>query len=151
MRCTPRAPNGPNHPGLCGALQDIDDFNAAILRPKSATASVDFTTVASWQPLIKSLFAREIQGNLLRLVHLSHKYKLLGPATSRQTLAEGETIASEVRVASVTISPGGKEIVAVGTLHRGAPSRRREFCHSADALSPSLLIHLLKVEGVAAE
>ena len=27
------------------------------------------------------------------------------------------------------------------------PSRRRD-CHSADALSPSLLIHLLKVEGV---
>ena len=31
------------------------------------------------------------------------------------------------------------------------PSRRREFCHFADALSPSLLAHLLKVEGGAAE
>ena len=30
-------------------------------------------------------------------------------------------------------------------------SRRREFCHSADALSPSLLEHLLEVEGGAAE
>ena len=32
-----------------------------------------------------------------------------------------------------------------------APSRRREFCHSADALSLSLLKHLRKGEGVAAE
>ena len=30
-------------------------------------------------------------------------------------------------------------------------SRRREHCHSADALSLSLLIHLLKAEGSAAE
>ena len=28
--------------------------------------------------------------------------------------------------------------------------RRREFCRSADALSPSLLIHLLNAEGGAA-
>ena len=32
-----------------------------------------------------------------------------------------------------------------------APGRRREFCHHADALSPSLLIRLLEVEGGAAE
>ena len=32
----------------------------------------------------------------------------------------------------------------------GAYSRRREFCHSADALSPSTLTRLLKVEGGAA-
>ena len=31
------------------------------------------------------------------------------------------------------------------------PSHWREFCHFADALSPSLLKHLLKVEGGAAE
>ena len=136
------------------SAKDIADFNAAILRPKSATASVvsmrtwrqhittvslpepivsrvcsdpalllrrpqDFTTVAAWQPLIKSLFAREIQGNLLRLVHLSHKYKLLGTGAVRAPLAEGETITSAVSVASVLISPGGKEITAVGTLQRG--------------------------------
>ena len=33
----------------------------------------------------------------------------------------------------------------------GVTSHRREFCHSADALSPSPLKHLLKVEGGAAE
>ena len=33
----------------------------------------------------------------------------------------------------------------------GRHSHWREFCHFADALSPSLLIHLLNVEGGAAE
>jgi fatty acid synthase subunit beta len=100
------------------SAKDIADFNLAIGRAVSPTASVDFTTVASWQPLIKSLFAREIQGNLLRLVHLSHKYKMLGTGAARQTLAEGERIDSVVEVASVLIVPGGKEITAVGTLQR---------------------------------
>ena len=34
---------------------------------------------------------------------------------------------------------------------RVCPSRRREFCHFADIPSPSLLKHLLKGEGGAAE
>ena len=42
---------------------------------------------------------------------------------------------------------GARHDVAV----RDRPSRWREFCHSADALSPSRLKHLLKVEGGAAE
>ena len=99
---------------------DIDDMNAAIGLPKSDTASLDFCTVAAWQPLIKSLFAREIQGNLFKLVHLSHNYELLGPAATRGKLTEGEKIDSSVQVSSVLIVPGGKEITAVGTLSRSS-------------------------------
>ena len=98
----------------------FDGYFRQIGRPPSPTASLDFCTVAAWQPLIKSLFAREIQGNLFKLVHLSHAYRLLGPAASRAELAEGETISSSVRVSSVLIVPGGKEITAVGTLSRAS-------------------------------
>ena len=99
---------------------DIDDMNAAIGLPKSDTASLDFCTVAAWQPLTKSLFAREIQGNLFKLVHLSHSYQLLGTGATRAKLAEGEKIDSSVQVTSVLIVPGGKEITAVGTLSRSS-------------------------------
>ena len=44
-------------------------------------------------------------------------------------------------------NPAGASTVATLTPAGGGASRRREFCHSTDALSPSTLKHLLKGEG----
>ena len=61
--------------------------------------------------------------------------------TARSGLEQGDSLP----VLPPAVRPPGRLPAA------GRGSRRREFCHSADTPSPSLLKHLLKGEGGAAE
>ena len=65
------------------------------------------------------------------------------PALGLPSLAipPGSVAAVEVKYASEGGSEPGTPSAAV------APTHRREFCHFADALSPSLLKHVLKGDG----
>jgi fatty acid synthase subunit beta len=98
---------------------DITKFNAAI--PDAGRVdegSLDLCTVIGWRPLIKSIFAKELKGSMLQLVHLSHNYESLVPPTQRLPLKAGETIVSSIEVMDVLTTPGGKQVTAKGTMTR---------------------------------
>ncbi|KAH9257778.1 holo-[acyl-carrier-protein] synthase [Batrachochytrium salamandrivorans] len=103
------------------AIQRLDvNTDAPLLSP-----SLDCAIMCGWRPLIKTLFAKEITGDLLRLVHLSHSYRLLDETNfaarqlQQQQRAGAMTIQSNVRIVSVEILRGsGKKIVCQGVLQR---------------------------------
>ncbi len=105
---------------------DIDAYNRAIQTPRKDTqAPLDFATVASWRPLIRSLFPSEIAGDLLQLVHLTHDYRLLGADPhSRRPLADGDLTRTRGKVTAVMNVGSGKEITSVATLFRVASSEK---------------------------
>lgn len=117
--------------------QDVRAFNEAICLVDELTdlpkpqPSVDFSIVCGWSPLIRTLFAKELGGaDLLKLVHLSHGFKVASPsARTEKTLDEvhplsvGDTVHSNVKVTSIEILKGsGKKITCVATLSRTSPT-----------------------------
>jgi fatty acid synthase subunit beta len=113
---------------------DIDDYNRAIKTPKKQTAApLDFATVASWRPLIRSLFPSEIAGDLLQLVHLKHNYRLLGAdPSSRRPLADGDLVRTRGKVTSILNVDSGKEITSVAKLSRvGDAAEEEPYCEVA--------------------
>jgi len=96
---------------------DIAAFNASIYG-SNADATLDLCTMVGWRPLIKSIFAKELSGSMLRLVHLSHEYECLVPPDERNPLQAGDTVSSSIDVTEVTVGPGGKTVKAKGTLAR---------------------------------
>mmetsp|Transcript_17053 Transcript_17053/g.37202 ORF Transcript_17053/g.37202 Transcript_17053/m.37202 type:complete len:3767 (-) Transcript_17053:37-11337(-) len=108
--------------------KDVDEFNNAINYPTAGKAApIDIATMAGWRPLVRALFAEELEGNLLKLVHLSHGYRLLSP-DHRALVSVGERVDSEARVTSVTIQPGtGKKIRVEGTLYRYVSRTQRRY------------------------
>jgi len=109
----------------------VRSFNEAICRVDALSdlplesPSVDFGIVCGWEPLIRTLFSKEIEGDLLRLVHLSHGFRLVQPRVSSSP-SVGDVITSKVRVTGIEIVRGvGKKISCFATLERtpvGSPS-----------------------------
>ncbi|KFY15817.1 hypothetical protein V492_01746 [Pseudogymnoascus sp. VKM F-4246] len=77
-------------------------------------APVDFGIVIAWKALLKPIFLRQIGGNILKLVHLSNKFKYVNGAYS---LRAGDTVATSSRITAVRIQDAGKmvEVLAVIT------------------------------------
>ncbi|KAJ2999622.1 3-oxoacyl-[acyl-carrier-protein] synthase [Globomyces sp. JEL0801] len=78
-------------------------------------APMDFAIVVGWKPIIQALFAKEIDGDLLKLVHLSNSFRIKSNATH---LLVQDKINVEAKVTSVKITPSGKIVKVVGTLVR---------------------------------
>lgn len=77
-------------------------------------APLDFGIVIAWKALLKPIFLRKIGGNILKLVHLSNKFKRVDGAC---TLRAGDTVATSSRITAVRIQDAGKvvEVLAVIT------------------------------------
>ncbi|ETV97148.1 holo-[acyl-carrier-protein] synthase [Aphanomyces invadans] len=92
--------------------EDIDEYNKSLGLVGRTTAPVDFSTVAGWKPLITPVFAKEISGDLLRLVHLSHSYTLLDP-TDDGSFAAGDKVVSTGFVTAMRNTASGKLVQGV--------------------------------------
>ncbi|KUL87287.1 hypothetical protein ZTR_03300 [Talaromyces verruculosus] len=77
-------------------------------------APLDFGIVIAWKALLKPIFLRQIGGNILKLVHLSNKFKRMDGAV---TLRAGDTVTTSSRITAVRIQDAGKavEVLAVIT------------------------------------
>ena len=107
---------------------DIDQFNAAIPDAgRVGEGSLDICTMVGWRPLIKSIFAKELQGSMLRLVHLSHKYENLVKPELRLPLKANDVISSSIEVMDVLVVPGGKQVTAKGIMSRELGGKKTEF------------------------
>ena len=78
-------------------------------------APMDFAIVVGWRSIIKAIFPRAIDGDLLKLVHLSNSYRMIPGAG---LLQEGDRISTSALIKSVVNQPTGKVVEVVGTLRR---------------------------------
>lgn len=102
----------------------ITDFTRAIgnncedFVPRSGRktlAPMDFAIVVGWRAIIKAIFPETVDGDLLKLVHLSNGYRMIPGAT---LLQEGDLISTTAIIKAVVNQPTGKVVEVVGTLSR---------------------------------
>lgn len=82
---------------------------------KKLLAPMDYAIVLGWRVIIKAIFPESVDGDLLKLVHMSNGYRMIPGA---KPLQEGDEISSSAIVQSVVNLPTGKRVEVVGTLTR---------------------------------
>ncbi|KAJ1548194.1 3-oxoacyl-[acyl-carrier-protein] synthase [Nowakowskiella sp. JEL0078] len=78
-------------------------------------APMDFAIVAGWNPIVTAILPKEIDGDLLRLVHLSNEFRMLD---NNAMLAVGDEIKTEAKIDSISIGDSGKTVVVRGILSK---------------------------------
>ncbi|CDK24222.1 unnamed protein product [Kuraishia capsulata CBS 1993] len=78
-------------------------------------APMDFAIIIGWKAIMKSIFPKTVDGDILRLVHLSNSYKMFPNAAP---LKKGDVVSTTSEVSSVVNAENGKTVEVVGTLFR---------------------------------
>ncbi|CAI5760087.1 unnamed protein product [Candida verbasci] len=104
--------------------KDISEFTHAIgnkceafvSRPGKLTlAPMDFAIVIGWKAIIKAIFPKTVDGDLLKLVHLSNGYKMIPGAAP---LKKDDVVSTKAEIKAVVNQPSGKLVEVVGTIYR---------------------------------
>lgn len=82
---------------------------------KKLLAPMDYAIVLGWKVIVKAIFPEAVDGDMLKLVHMSNGYRLIPGA---KPLQEGDVISSSAIVKSVVNRRSGKRVEVVGTLTR---------------------------------
>ncbi|ODQ66250.1 S-acyl fatty acid synthase thioesterase [Nadsonia fulvescens var. elongata DSM 6958] len=108
--------------------EDIADFVHAVgnkgeafvpRNGKETLAPMDFAIVVGWKAIMKAIFPKTIDGDLLKLVHLSNGFKMLPGAAP---LKMGDVVNTTAEVRSVINQTNGKTVEVCGTITRaGVP------------------------------
>lgn len=89
---------------------------AFVDRPgKTVYAPMDFAIVIGWKAITKPIFPRTIDGDLLKLVHLSNQFRMIPGA---EPLKKGDEVNTTAQVNAVINQEAGKMVEVCGTLHR---------------------------------
>ncbi|KAJ3387995.1 3-oxoacyl-[acyl-carrier-protein] synthase [Lobulomyces angularis] len=75
---------------------------------------MDFSIVSGWKSLVTAILPKEIDGDLLRLVHLSNEFRTL----NNEVFYPGDVVKAEAIVNSITITDSGKIIEVKETLYK---------------------------------
>ncbi|KAK7446754.1 fatty acid synthase alpha subunit Lsd1 [Stygiomarasmius scandens] len=85
------------------------------VRQDKISAPMDFAIVAGWQAIIKAIFPFAIDGDLLKLVHLSNSFRMMKGAKPLQV---GDVCRSEGQIVSVVNGSAGKIVKVKGHVIR---------------------------------
>jgi fatty acid synthase subunit beta len=89
---------------------------AFVDRPgKDVFAPMDFAIVVGWKAITKPIFPRTIDGDLLKLVHLSNGFRMLPGA---EPLKKGDEVETTAQVNAVINQDSGKMVEVCGTITR---------------------------------
>ncbi|KAF2665752.1 putative fatty acid synthase subunit beta [Microthyrium microscopicum] len=89
---------------------------AFVDRPgKEVFAPMDFAIVVGWKAITKPIFPRKIDGDLLKLVHLSNGFRMLPGASP---LKKGDVLDTTAQVNAVINQESGKMVEVCGTITR---------------------------------
>ncbi|KAI0021548.1 beta subunit of fatty acid synthase [Xylariomycetidae sp. FL0641] len=108
--------------------KDINDFvhavgntgEAFVERPgQEMFAPMDFAIVVGWKAITKPIFPRKIDGDLLKLVHLSNGFRMMPGA---EPLKRGDEVKTTAQINAVVNQDSGKMVEVCGTIYRdGSP------------------------------
>ncbi|OLL25295.1 Fatty acid synthase subunit beta [Neolecta irregularis DAH-3] len=82
---------------------------------KVPMAPMDFAIVVGWKAIIKALFPKDIDGDLLKLVHLSNAFRMI---TGARPLQEGDEVETTAQINAVVNTESGKMVEVRGTIVR---------------------------------
>ncbi|KAK4236035.1 acyl transferase domain-containing protein [Achaetomium macrosporum] len=89
---------------------------AFIDRPgKTMYAPMDFAIVVGWKAITKPIFPRTIDGDLLKLVHLSNQFRMMPGA---EPLKKGDEVHTTAQINAVINQESGKMVEVCGTITR---------------------------------
>ncbi|TVY42212.1 Fatty acid synthase subunit beta [Lachnellula occidentalis] len=89
---------------------------AFVDRPgKEVFAPMDFAIVVGWKAITKPIFPRAIDGDLLKLVHLSNGFRMLPGA---EPLKKGDQVETTALINAVINQDSGKMVEVCGTIKR---------------------------------
>jgi fatty acid synthase subunit beta, fungi type len=89
---------------------------AFVDRPgKEVLAPMDFAIVVGWKAITKPIFPRTIDGDLLKLVHLSNSFRMLPGA---EPLKKGDEVETTAEINAVINQDSGKMVEVCGTIVR---------------------------------
>ncbi|KZF21194.1 fatty acid synthase subunit beta dehydratase [Xylona heveae TC161] len=82
---------------------------------KEVFAPMDFAIVVGWKAITKPIFPKAIDGDLLKLVHLSNGFRMLPGA---EPLKKGDVLDTNAQVNAVINQASGKLVEVCGTITR---------------------------------
>ncbi len=82
---------------------------------KEVLAPMDFAIVVGWKAITKPIFPRSIDGDLLKLVHLSNGFRMVPGA---EPLKKGDVLETTALVNAVLNQDSGKLVEVCGTIKR---------------------------------
>lgn len=89
---------------------------AFVDRPgKTVFAPMDFAIVLGWKAITKPIFPRTIDGDLLKLVHLSNQFRMIPGA---EPLKKGDEVSTTAQINAIINQESGKMVEVCGTLVR---------------------------------
>ena len=89
---------------------------AFVERPgKEVFAPMDFAIVVGWKAITKPIFPRAIDGDLLKLVHLSNGFRMVPGA---EPLKKGDVLDTTAQINAVVNQDSGKMVEVCGTIKR---------------------------------
>ena len=89
---------------------------AFVERPgKEIFAPMDFAIVVGWKAITKPIFPRAIDGDLLKLVHLSNSFRMLPGA---EPLKKNDVLDTTAQINAVINQDSGKMVEVCGTIKR---------------------------------
>ena len=89
---------------------------AFVERPgKEVFAPMDFAIVVGWKAITKPIFPRSIDGDLLKLVHLSNGFRMIPGA---EPLKKGDVLDTTAQINAVLNQDSGKMVEVSGTIKR---------------------------------
>lgn len=89
---------------------------AFVERPgKEVFAPMDFAIVVGWKAITKPIFPRAIDGDLLKLVHLSNGFRMVPGA---EPLKKGDVLETTAQINAVINQDSGKMVEVCGTIKR---------------------------------
>lgn len=118
---------------------------------KKTPVLMDYVIVLAWQSVIKCIFPEAVDGDLLKLVHLSNRISYM----SDQSICVGDQVDSEGQIISIQWTPTGKivEVEAIASvcgqptikvisrfMYRGEFSKKGLFFERAKSLSKKVII-----------
>jgi acyl dehydratase len=107
-------------PEVTISASDVEAFCAVVgnqqeefktVRTDEVMAPMDFAIVTGWQAIMKAIFPSAIDGDLLKLVHLSNGFKVI---PGSRPLKAGDVCRAEARVVAVVNSDSGKTVRVSG-------------------------------------
>ncbi|KAK1755563.1 fatty acid synthase subunit beta [Echria macrotheca] len=89
---------------------------AFVDRPEKVMyAPMDFAIVVGWKAITKPIFPRTIDGDLLKLVHLSNAFRMMPGA---EPLKKGDEVSTTAQINAVINQESGKMVEVCGTITR---------------------------------
>ncbi|ORX59428.1 fatty acid synthase [Hesseltinella vesiculosa] len=82
---------------------------------KMIYAPMDFAIVVGWKAIIKAIFPRDIDGDLLKLVHLSNGFRML---EGGELLSVGDVVDTYAKINAIVNNDSGKMVEVKGVIVR---------------------------------